>query len=661
MSWNLIPHAEWLETEEQVSRAGEYLLNSGKTNGIAFDTETTGLSVTKDYPLLLSLSDGVRRFACDFNWAHHPWIRDGILQNREVPKIASNAKFDLHMCKNGGIEIQGEVEDTVVMDWLLDENRFSHGLKDTARDHCGIKMLDFKDVFPMRKGTAKTPGETPGEAIRRVMADPAGRAKAIEYAGLDAFSSHRVRNWLREKLHDVSIRTGYSLYKYYQEWEVPFTRVLWNMERRGFTICTGHLRAQQPGMIKAMEQIRGEIAKLAGWDVNLNSPKQLQQLFFGQLGYVPLKYTDGGKSGVKQASTDEEVLTAFVEQGCPYSKLIMEHRKVAKIYGTYIEGLLEWVDPELRIHTNLKQQGTVTGRLSSSDPNLQNIPRDGENDPYKIREAFIAAPGKRLVVCDYDQLEMKLMAHYSGDDRMCHAINTGMDLHCFTVSLMFGADYDEVVKAKKTKKDNLTGGQKLLLDMRQAAKATGFGLIYGIGPLKLAGQLSDELKRKVEKEEAATSIKKYFGVFPGVESFIKGTHRYCQQTEYVQTLLGRFRRLPGINSRGGGGVDGEDGKGIAAEAKRQSVNTIIQGTAADIAKAAMLSAEHDPVLRSAGAQMLLQVHDELIFEVDDHPGAVEETKARVKQLMEKPFGDGFTLRVPLTVGGDSGYTWAEAK
>lgn len=654
----MIPPAEWVETEQQLAEACNYLHNSGKVNGLAYDTETTGLNIWKDYPLMLSFSDGQRRFAMMSDWLHHPWVKDALLQNKEIVKVGTNIKFDMHMTANAGVELQGEVHDTLVMSWLHNENRFGHGLKDTAKDYCGIRMLEFKEVFPMRKATKNQPGETAGEAIRRVLSGPAeGRQKAIEYSGLDAYASHRVRSYLKERLADEGIRQGWTLWDHFQTWESTFTRVLWSMERRGMSICTGHLRTQKGPMERAMLEIEGEIAQMAGWLVNINSTKQLRELFFKQLGYEPIKMTDGGTTGNKQPSTDEEVLSTFAERGCPFSKLIMEHRKISKIYGTYIEGLLGWVDPELRIHTTLKQGGTVTGRLSSAEPNLQNIPRS-KGDRFKIRDAFVASLGKRLVVADYDQLEMKLMAHFSGDPKMVEAIASGKDLHCVTVALMFGENYDEVYAAKKAK--NPTPEQEILLMKRQSAKAVGFGLIYGIGAMKLAGQLTDELKRLVTKEEAQNDINRYFTAFPGVQRFIKSTHTYCHETEFVQTLLGRKRRLPQINARGGNSAD-EDAKGIVAEARRQSVNSIIQGTASDVAKAAMIRAEFDPILRDLGAQLLLQIHDELIFEVDDDPEKVKAVKKRVTELMEAPFGDGFQLNVPLTTEAHDGYTWTEAK
>lgn len=657
--WNHIPISEWVETEQQLEEMTQHLVAGGKESGIAFDTETTGLSIFRDIPLMLSLSDGQRRFAMMADpWLHHPLVKNGILGNPELVKIGTNVKFDMHMLKNAGVDVVGEIHDTLVQSWLHNENRFGHGLKDTAKDYCGIKMLDFKEIFPMRRATKHTPGETPGEAIRRVLADPEGRVKAIEYSGLDAYATYKVHEYLKDRLMNESIRQDYSLWDHFINWECGFTRVLWNCERRGFQICTGHLKGQREPMEMVMRSIEGQIAQMAGWVVNIKSPHQLRKLFFEDLKYKPTKMTDGGTTGNRHPSTDEEVLASFAANGCPFSQMIIEHRKIAKIYGTYVEGLLSWVDNDLRVHTTLKQGGTVTGRLSSSEPNLQNIPRPA-GDRFHIREAFVATPGKRLVVADYDQLEMKLMAHMSQDEKMCTAIHSGKDLHCFTVSLMFGDSYDDAWAAKCSK--DPTDEQKMLLAKRQVAKSIGFGLIYGIGPVKLASQLAEELQREVTKEEAQSNIRRYFNSFPMVESYIRSTHRQCHESEFVQTLMGRKRRLPQINAKGGGGKTGEDAKGIVAEARRQSVNSVIQGTASDIAKAAMLRAEYDPELNNLGAEMLLQIHDELIFEVDDHPDVVAATQRRVKEIMEHPFGNEFNLSVPLTVGGSSGYTWSESK
>ncbi len=660
-NWTLIPECEWLDSEAQIIEAGNYLANSPRKL-VAYDTETTGLDIARDYPLMFSMSDGVRRFASMFEWAHHPAMRDGVLRNKDVIKVGSDVKFDMHMTANRGIILEGEIRDTVVMDWLGDENRWSHGLKDTSLDHCGIKMKGFTEVFPMLKKKKGRPDDTPGDAIRRKMSDPVGRLEAIEYAGLDAFATVKVHDFLEDRLTNDMIRPDYSFWQYYKDWETDFTRVLWNMERRGFMLCTGHLKAQIGPLVKEELRILGELAKRLGQPINPNSTPQLRELFFGKLQYKPTKWTDGGKSGIKNPSTDAEVLDEFARNGCPYSKLILECRGVVKMRSTYIETPLSLVDNENRLHTKLLQHGTVTGRLSSREPNLQNLPRPS-NDAYSIRQAFVAPPGKVLLVADYEQLEMRIMAHFSQDPKMVKAIADGLDLHCYTVSLMYGVSYDEVVASVKKKKrgEPLNDRDILLIGYRQAAKATGFGLIYGIGPNKLSINLTEELKRTVDLAEAIGMIKNYFRVFQGVKSFIDGTHARCREFEFVQTIIGRKRRLPEINAKGGREADDDvNASGIAAMARRQSVNSIIQGTAADIAKAAMIRCEFDEELNTLGALMLLQIHDELIFEIEENKEIIELVRKRVKGIMEHPF-PGYDLSVPLPTDDSVVYTWADGK
>lgn len=976
-TWNVVPPSEWLETEEQVINASIYLMSTAFQTGLAVDTENTGLNNARDYPLMVSLSDGYRRFAMMADWAHHPAIKRDLLENPHIFKVGTKLKYDKHMLANIGINLAGDLRDTLVMDWLHDENRGEsgrHGLKETAKDYLNLRMREFKDVFKLRKATKTQPAETAGEAIRRTMADPVARIEAIDYSGLDAYASMKVHNYLRDRLMVVEMYPGQTLWSYFLNKEVPYTTVLWNMERRGFPICTGYLRAQKTPILKTIKECNDAITQRVGHPVNLNSPPQLQNLFFDRLQCSSIKKTKGGKTGVIKDSTDGDVLAEFARNGSgPWpdivkdlSKLILKHRKVAKVLGTYIEGILESVDNELRIHTTFNQHGTVTGRLSSSDPNCfdgltevlteagwvyltalkffppgtkvaqwdngaitfvnptgyvesiqpvvhlendhidlavtkdhrcllqhrktnelrvfnaenypedwrqlhaglyaggslhlepeevvllcatqadghyhdggidfgfkkarkavrllealqklkipfshnpnqkgrvrirvfsgapvenikrllpnkgfgpsllkfdretldtfceevwhwdgcltrknhfssnglanadwvqialvlsdkranvrtyqgaknlnyqvdvthrnyslttnikrseagtpvpvfcvsvpssyllvrrngkvcvtgncQNIPRP-KGDDFKIRNAFVASAGKRLVVMDYDQLEMKLMAHFSQDPKMIGAIADGLDLHCYTVSLMYGKNYDEVYAAKNLPKGQKpTPEQEHLLGLRQAAKNTGFGLIYGIGPKKLGEDLSDELGYEITFEAAKELIRTYFKVFPGVKEFIEYTHKYCKQTQYVQTLLGRYRRLPNINagkwaSRHDEDDDAKKAKGIAAQAQRQAVNSIIQGTAADIASGAMMRAEYDHELNQLGAQLLMQIHDELVWEVDDNEEVVKLVTKRAKSIMEEPF-PGFSLRVPLTVGGSSGYSWLEAK
>lgn len=646
--WQIIPKPNWLETETQVIEAMDYLLANGK-EGVGYDTETTGTNIMEDYPLLLSFSDGKERFACEATWLDHALVQN-LLTHKDIPKVGSNIKFDMHMTANRGIILDGPMYETIVMDWLIDENRRGrHGLKILAKEYCGIQMREFTEVFPMYRKRKGIPDDTAGDAIRRKMATPEGKKEAIEYSGLDAYATMKVKEFLEKLLKQEYMFPKCSLWDYYKEIEVPFTKVLWEIERRGFTICVGYLKDLEDPMFRDILTIEDEFNKAAGKVINLSSPPQLREFFYGVLKKTPTKFTPGGVSGVKQPSTDEEVLDEWAEQGDEYAKIILRHRKISKMLKTYVLGLQKHVDKTCRIHCSLNQGGTVTGRLSSSDPNLQNIPRP-LTDKYGLRKCFVAMPGEVLIAADYDQLEMKLMAHRSKDPKMIEAISTGLDLHCYTVSLMFDIPYAKVKEAKGA--EHPTPEQQMLKEYRQMAKNIGFGLIYGIGPQKLSHDLTNDFGREVSVDDAKLLIRKYFNVFKRVEAYIKEQKAICRRDKQVQSLLGRIRRLPAINS-----VNNAD----RAEAERQSVNEI-QADAADIAKIAMLAIERDEELKELGYRQILQIHDEIIGEVKDEPERIAKVMKRKKYLMEQSFNDNvFELAVPLTVACQSALTWAAAK
>ena len=516
-----------------------------------------------------------------------------------------------------------------------------------------------------------------------------------DYASLDPWGSYMLMDYMRDQLSGevIDMVTDRTLLDYYEDTAVPFTRVLWNMERRGFRIDEQLAETYaKPLKIEAELKARAIVA-LLGHDLNPKSTKQLVDAFFTKddsdpnhviwtdpFGNKPKKISD--KTGVP--SVDSDALDEWAGRGNQLAKLLLEFREMEKVHNTYVEPLPLLVDHHGRIHTSLNQTGAVTGRLSSSDPNLQNIPSKGEWGP-KIRDMFVAGlwgdcwpewcmpeiehvpvPDLErdfpmtLIVSDYDQLEMRIMAHFSEDETMLDAIHTGKDLHCLTVHLANPhIPYLEIWQAKEDNENRktLTPRQKELLAMRSNYKAIGFGLIYGIGALKLGMNLGLKVIEqrgqrgrppRLRCPEAEELITKYFGIFPGVKKFIDTTHDYCEQTQRVQTITGRFRRLPSILSEEGG---------IAAQAERQSVNSIIQGTAADIAILAMLKCERDPVLRELGCRMLLQVHDELVFEVPDDPLFIEPAMARINELMRDPF----PMSVPITVSAHAAKSWGKAK
>lgn len=641
---------EWIE---------KFYRSHAERGALGLDSETSGIVNFRDVVMIWSISDGKDRLCLDARML--PLWKQYILENPEINFDMSNPKFDAHMFANTGVDISkaGEWRDTVTMSWLHDENNQGrHGLKETTLEWLGRRTPKFEDVFgklPPKKNGIQT--VTTGDLIRTALQDPIRFNAAVDYASIDAYNSTKLREVFDGVLESVEMYPGMNLKQYYYQVEVPFTKVLWKMERRGFTVDAGYLRSLEGPMKKELEEIERFLNQVAGEMLNVNSTIQIRKLFFQTLGKTPIKYTDGGTTGNKQPSTDAEVLEEWAGQGDKHAEALLKHRGISKILGTYVKGLQEWMDSKYRIHTILNQHGTVTGRLSSKEPNLMNIPRPGE-DRFKIRESFISGARKRLMVADYGQLEMRLLAHFSGDEKMIKAILENIDLHCLTVAEMYGIPYDDVNNAKKHEGNFKKGKcqcplphrEEELLFYRQAAKATGFGIVYGIGGPHLAANLTRELGRLVEPEEGIKLIQKWFGVFPGAHRYIEGQKATIDRDGRIQTIMGRFRTLGDVKSMS---------KKDRAGAHRQGVNSGIQGSAADIAKMAMLKAEYDPELLSYGAEMILQIHDELIWEVPDDPAMYKPAMARAKAIMEDPFGQ--PLRVPLPVEISTGYSWADAK
>lgn len=659
-----IPSGTLVETELEAQHWLEYFQNAAKYSSLGIDSETTGLTNFKDIVIVWSLSDGKHRVCFS---ADHLELFRPLLENPNVNFDFTNAKYDAHMFANCGIDLSkaGEWRDTSVMSWLLNENNLGrHGLKECVMDHFGRRTPTFEEVFgpKPKKSKANPVVKTMGEIIRDHFQDPEKKIKAMDYATLDSFNSRELRVHFDKKLKEI------GLYDYFYAVEVPFTKVLWKMERRGVMMDLAYLQELQAPMEKEMEEIEKEFAKEAGWIVNLNSPVQITKFFIEHLKKKVIKYTKGGKTGVKKPSTDEEVLQAWAEDGDIWAEKLLKHRKISKMYGTYVMGLQEWIDPQLRIHSGLNQHGTVTGRLSSSDPNLQNIPRFSE-DRFGLREAFMAGEGYKLIVADYAQLEMRLMAHFSGDQKMIKAIRDGVDLHCLTVAEMNNIPYETVIAAVKAEKAwkkgklgrDLTQDEESLLFMRQCAKSTGFGIIYGIGGKLLAANLTaaaaEDAKKRgvpntrfVSEEEGEELIQKWLDIFPGVRAYIENTHDFMKKNGFVQTIVGRFRRFGDMK-----GMSFRD----RARAERQGVNSVIQGTASDIAKVVMIAVENDPLLNSLGCRLLLQVHDELIWECPDDEEVLKKAKERIEELMSHPFDEPLAVDVPAEA--NHGYSWATAK
>jgi DNA polymerase I len=642
-----------------------------RLDAVALDTETTGLGHMTDTIVVFSLSDGVNRWAVPLQYLG---CFQPLFENPASIKICHNIKFDAHMLRNHGIVLSGPWHDTMTMSWLVDEN-LPLSLKDRFSIEFDCHMPDFEEIFgrlhtiteqvasnSIVKRRSKQRKETLPEAFARVLnEDP---ELAYNYASADAKMHYMLWDRYRWTLNSLQFTENFTAWQHFVTVEVPFTRTLWNMETRGFRINRKNLLTAEPILHSMMNDIAQEFHRLAGPVieeynrtcpaaerikpyVDIDSPKQVGDFLYGVLGYPQ---SEGKRT------TDEQALEHFIEtKDCPYSSVVLQFREVSKLKRTYIDKLLGliWVDG--KIHTTLKQTGTVTGRLSSADPNLQNIPRP-DNDRSNIRATFIASPHHRLIVGDYAQLEMRIMAHYSKDQGMLDAILSGKDLHTYTAARMFGYTYDDLVLLTKQAKEAMhksqaTDEHKRIIGLRIAAKRINFGIIYGMGPKGLMVQLAKEGVHRT-LQECKMLLKQYFATFPDVAVWINGTHEIAAGLGYVRTISGRMRRLPSFR-------DKNSDHATISRAERQAVNTPIQGTAADITKNAMISCEHDDVLRDLQVRLVLQVHDELVFECPDHDDVANIAVPRIRHWMENPLSRG--LIVPLEVDLNQGYSWAEAK
>ncbi len=547
--------------------------------------------------------------------------------------------------------------------------------------------------------------EDPVEALRESTSD---------YSSLDSWASFTLVDRLREVLAGPGMEMvtedvlegraePESLLWHYETKRTRFQQILWNLERRGFKIDVGATQAYAVDMKKEIDRIERDIVRETGdFSFNPNSSQQLlDKLFerdtlgryFDPFGDPPKKFTKGSVGANKTPSTDKEVLEELAGKGHPLSKLILENRQFRKLHGDYMVGLPEWVDRLQRIHTSLNAGGARTWRLSSNDPNLQNIPAKGKWGKL-IRKLFIAGrwgdcdPSiclphlqdvpvpdldpdfpMRLIVADFKQLEMCILAHFSRDEAMIDAIWQKQDLHCKTVALASalgaarlpkGITYEMALAAKKAADKEgykLTAEEEMLVDARKALKSTGFGIVYGIGGLKLGMQLGLPITKRKGKNgvlrdtcpEAQELIDRYlWEIFPGVGQFIEETREQCREDLVVYTVTGHPRRLPDIIS---------NDRGRQSQAERQAPNSRIQGSAADICNEGMDRCESDAELRKLGARMLMQVHDELIWEVPDIPELVDAAKVRIKTLMENPF----KMRVPILIDINDALNWGEGK
>jgi DNA polymerase-1 len=523
-----------------------------------------------------------------------------LLEDRSILKIAQNLKFDWLIFAQRSIEIRG-YDDTMLMSYVLDAGKGGHGMDDLAKKWLNHDTIHFHHVA--------------GSGKSQVTFDCVAIDKATEYAAEDADVTLRLWQALKPRLAAEHVATVYETL----ERAMPVT--LARMERRGIAIDRQVLSRLSGEFAQKQGALEEEIRVLAGEPLNPGSPKQLGDILFGKMA-LP----GGTKTKTGQWSTSARELEELAEQGHQLPRKILDWRGVSKLRSTYTEALPGYINRTTgRLHTSYSLASTSTGRLSSSDPNLQNIPIRTE-DGRKIRRAFIAAAGMKLVSADYSQIELRLLSEVAEVPALRKAFQDGVDIHAMTASEMFGVP----VKDMPT-------------DIRRRAKAINFGIIYGISAFGLANQLS------IEREEAGAYIKKYFERFPGIRDYMDETRQFCREHGYVLTLFGRKCHYPDIKA---------SNPSIRAFNERAAINARLQGSAADIIRRAMMRIE--PALDKAklDAKMLLQVHDELIFEVAD--GEVARTLPLVKQIMEDAPHPAVNLHVPLQVEARAAANWDEA-
>jgi DNA polymerase-1 len=520
-----------------------------------------------------------------------------VLTDAGTRKIGQHGKYDLHVLRRHGVEVQGYADDTMLESFVLNATATRHDMDSLARRYLGYETIKYAEVA--------------GKGAKAILFSQVAFDDATRYAAEDADVTLRLHRVLAPKLAAEP-----TLQKVYREIEMPLVEVLERIEANGVMIDPDELRRQSADLGRRMLAAQQKATELAGRNFNLDSPKQLGALLFDELKLPALVKTPKG-----QPSTNEEALEAIADRH-ELPRVILDYRGLAKLRSTYTDKLSEMVNPDTgRVHTSYHQAGAATGRLASSDPNLQNIPIRTQ-DGRRIRTAFVAPVGRKIVACDYSQIELRIMAHLSGDEGLVNAFASGADIHKATAAEVFGKSLDEVGS-----------------NDRRAAKAINFGLMYGMSAFGLAKQLN------VARGEAQDYIALYFNRYPGVRDFMERTRQQAREQGYVETVFGRRLYLEHIAARN---------QGLRAGAERAAINAPMQGTAADIIKRAMV--DIDGWLRGhAGcALMVLQVHDELVFEVEE--GFVDTLLEAVTRRMER----AADLRVPLVVDSGIGDNWDQA-
>ncbi|CAB5594897.1 DNA polymerase I [Pseudomonas putida] len=578
----------------------------------AFDTETTGLDAQQAQ--LVGLSFAVEPheaayvpLAHDYEGAPAQLDRTAVLQalkplleDPAKAKVGQNAKYDINILANGSpaIEMRGVAYDTMLESYVLNSTATRHDMDSLAQKYLDHATIAFEDIA--------------GKGAKQLTFNQIHLDKAGPYAAEDADITLRLHQALQARLAQTP-----SVQPVLMDIEMPLVPVLAKIERQGALVDAALLQVQSGELGLKMAELEQRAYELAGEEFNLGSPKQLGAILYDKLGMPVLSKTTKG-----QPSTAEAVLDELAEQGYPLPEVLMQYRSLSKLKSTYTDKLPGQINPRTgRIHTSYQQAVAATGRLSSSDPNLQNIPiRTAEG--RRIRQAFVASPGYKLLAADYSQIELRIMAHLAKDEGLLHAFRNNLDVHRATAAEVFGVALEDVTT-----------------DQRRSAKAINFGLIYGMSAFGLAKQIG------VDRKQSQDYIDRYFARYPGVLAYMERTRAQAAEQGFVETLFGRRLYLPDINAKN---------PALRRGAERTAINAPMQGTAADIIKRAMVNVDNWLSESGLDARVILQVHDELVLEVRED--LVEQVKDEIRQHMSK----AAQLDVPLLVEAGIGANWDEA-
>lgn len=584
--------------EEQNLQTYE-LPNLRAISELSLDIEATGRNPISDSIVGISLcKEKGTAYYVPIRHTHGTNIPDAfdilkkILEDESIPKVGHNLKYDILILRQEGIYVKGRLYDTMLASYLLNPNKPDHSLENVGLQYLFYKKRPFNEVLGKRHCFSEVPID-----------------EATQYAAEDAELAMELKDILFEKLKTEGLEDLYF------NMEMPLIYVLSDIEEAGVRINKERLQELSKELDRELAIIESRIYSMAGEGFNINSPQQLRKILFEKLGLKPSKKTKTGYS------TGVDVLENLAKvHDLPQE--ILNYRTFYKLKATYVNALPKLIDKKTgRIHTSFNQTVTATGRLSSSEPNLQNIPIRGEWGT-KIREVFIADKGCVLISADYSQVELRILAHISGDEGLADAFKKGIDIHTKTASDLFNTSEDEVTE-----------------DMRRIAKTVNFGIIYGISPFGLSEALD------ISPKEADSYIKQYFLKYRGVKNYMDNAIEMAKDYGYVKTLLGRKRPIPEINN---------PNTNIRQQAERLAINTPIQGTAADLIKIAMINIWQRLKERNLKTKIILQIHDELLFEAPDNE--IDAAEKLIKDEME----NALTLSVPLKVDIGIGKNWAEA-